>query len=110
MNLTPELTPDRLAGLADAAAAFNAAEAARHAAAQSAKPEPERTAYTPLTDEEYGRLRVAGMLDSYYSQSLARRAADPNNQAAFIGALKMADSDPEVAAAVAIIKAKTGVA
>lgn len=108
MNLTPELTPDRLAGLAYAAAAYNTAEAARHNAAQSALPENERAAYVPLTDEAYGAQRVGGMLDSYCSQALAARAADPSNQAAFLGALKLVDSDPEVAAAVAVIKAKTG--
>ncbi len=106
MNLTPDLNKQRRAGLADAAASYNATAKAAHDERESARePEMGREPYVPLTDEEYGQIRVGGMLDSYHAQMLERRAALPENRAAI---LKLVEDDALALAKLAEAKAVKG--
>lgn len=112
MNKTnlENLSAQALAGYEDACEVHNATAKSAHDSAQASKPEDEREAYVPETVQAYADRMVESLGMRYYSQRIERRKSDPNNQAAFVGALKMMESDPEVAAAVALIKSKTGVA
>jgi hypothetical protein len=78
-TVTITLSAQDKVGLEHVTSVYNAEAKAKHDATESSKPEVERVAYVPITEEAYAKLRLADVFKSWTAVYTQYRMSLPEN-------------------------------